>query len=126
MTKTQVEECGYRYAADSGCHGECGLAQAGQCTLVDFAADLHAHDQEKDGHQAIIDPEMQRLRIDMRAYAERQRRMPKGFITVGSRGIRPNQCSDCGNQQNDAADRFNVQKAFKVGEGTLSQFLGAR
>ncbi|MNC79841.1 hypothetical protein D3C76_1486900 [compost metagenome] len=59
MIERQVDERGYHHTADSRRHRQRGLAQAGQRAFMNFATDLHTDDQEEDGHQAVVDPEMQ-------------------------------------------------------------------
>ncbi|MNN44397.1 hypothetical protein D3C81_1586850 [compost metagenome] len=124
MIERQVDECGYHHTTDSCRHRECGLAQAGQRAFMDFATDLHTDDQEEDGHQAVVDPEMQRLGIDQGADTEAYRRVPEGVIAFGSGRIRPDQCCNGGDQQYDAAHGFDVQKALEVCECALGNLLG--
>ena len=93
---------------------------------MNLTTDLHAYDREEDGHQAIVDPEMQGFGVDHRTDAECQRGVPKMLITFRRRGIRPDQRGECGHEKDNAADGFDMKKAFKVGKGPFGQFLGSR
>ncbi|MGY4506128.1 hypothetical protein ACVWYH_010085 [Bradyrhizobium sp. GM24.11] len=47
---------------------------------MDFAADLHADNQEEDRHQRVVDPEMQGSDEDEIAKAKRNRQVPDVVI----------------------------------------------
>ena len=85
----QVDQCRNDDTTHCSGHGQCRLAQATQCTLVDFSADFHSDDQKEDRHQGIVDPEMQRLGKNEAPHAKRHWRVPECVVTVGQWRVRP-------------------------------------
>jgi len=93
---------------------------------VDLPADLHADHQEEDGHQAIVDPEVQGLGEHQFAHTEGHRHVPEGFIAGGNWRVRPPKRSHGHDQQDNAADGFDMEKTSQGGEGAFGEKLGTR
>lgn len=58
--EAQINQGGNGNAAESRHNREHGLVEFAECTLMELATNLQAHDQEEDRHQRVIDPEVQR------------------------------------------------------------------
>ncbi|MNZ79442.1 hypothetical protein D3C78_980450 [compost metagenome] len=81
----EINQRGNHDTTEGGNDRQRGQPPAGQGSLVDLTANLHAHDQEEYGHQGIVDPEVQRLGNDVTAQAKRQGRMPQRVVAIGGR-----------------------------------------
>ena len=93
---------------------------------MDLTSNLHPDDQEEDRHQRVIDPEMQGLGEHPTAQTDRQRRVPERVVAGGEWRVGPDQ-GNCGrNQQHDAADSFDVEKAVESRESAFGQKLSTR
>ncbi len=58
--EAQIDERRHDDATSRRDQRQNGLVESAQCAFMDLAPDLHAHDEEEDRHQRVVDPEMQR------------------------------------------------------------------
>ncbi|MCY1180271.1 hypothetical protein D9M73_207030 [compost metagenome] len=89
-------------------------------------ADFHADHQEEHRHQDVVDPEVQRVRDNQIADPEGQRQMPEMRVAAGVGGIGPDQRGGSRNQQDDAADGFDVKESFEGGNCLVGDTLRNR
>ena len=106
--------------------GQHGLVDPAQRAFVDLAPDFHADDQEEQGHQRVVDPEMQRLREDVFAQSDRDRQVPEGVIAVSERRVRPHQRGGGRKHKHGAAGGFDTKKTLKGRERLFGKALGSR
>lgn len=90
---------------------------------MDFLTDLHANDQEENGHQPIVDEKVQRFAQAPFTQGQCQVRMPEGFIAMGRAAIGPDERGHGGGDQHDAADRFDMAEALERSQGAAGQDL---
>ncbi|MEY9774267.1 hypothetical protein ABIA14_006608 [Sinorhizobium fredii] len=70
-----------------------------------FSFDFEADEQEEKAHQSIVGPMSKANRADLE--------IEKVKIPVGERRVRGDYLEDCGNHQNDAADRLVLKELAK-------------
>jgi hypothetical protein len=102
------------------------LVDFAQCAFMNLAPNLHAHDEEEDCHQRVVDPEMQRPGKDVFPDTDCKRKVPKGVIAMNERRVGPDQCSGSGNEKRGTTDCLHMQKPLKGAEGLFRQPLGFR
>lgn len=57
----QVDQCRQHHAANRSDAGECGLLDRAQQSPKQLALEFDPHQQEKEHHQPVVDPQDQRL-----------------------------------------------------------------
>ena len=124
--QAQIDDCGNDDAADRRDQRQNRLVRFAQCPFMDLAANFHAYDQEEQGHQRVVDPEMQRPGKYVITESDGDRQSPEGMIAVGEWRVRPYQRSRRGNQKNGAADGLDMQESVKGTEGLFRQPLRSR
>src|SRR5205085_7131144 len=108
------------HAAERGCDRQACASDIGELSFVDLAADLHPDDEEEDGHQSIVHPEVERLNRNERTDAYRYRRVPQALIRRRPRRICPYERDEGRDEEHDAARGLDVQKSLDRAENTLS------
>ena len=85
LVKRPVDQRRHHHAADGRCARQHHLRRLGQVTIQQLTLDLQADQQEKQGHQAIVDPKQRRLGDFQRANLSHHRRVEKGVVQVRQR-----------------------------------------
>jgi len=124
--EAQIDERRDDDATSRGDQRQNGLVDSAQCAFMDLAPNLHAHDEEEDGHQCVVDPEMQRPGKHVFADTDCERKVPKGVIAMSERRVGPDKCSGSGREEHGTADSLNMQISMEGAEGLLRQPLGFR
>ena len=102
------QQRGNNHASESAENRQRRAAHVGEFSVHDFVLDLHADQEEKDGHQRIVDPGMHR-QVQAR---EGKLHLPDMVIRVMPRRIGPNQGDDRRAQQQHAADALNMNESL--------------
>jgi hypothetical protein len=82
----EIENAGHEHASERGRDGQGRSPGAGELAIVELAANLQAHREEEEGHQAVVDPEAERAR--------------ERLVRGGPRGVGPQEREGRGDQEN--------------------------
>ncbi|MCY1218549.1 hypothetical protein D9M72_304980 [compost metagenome] len=126
VVEAEIEQGRHQHAAAGGNHGQCGQLEVGQGAFVYLPADFHTDHQKEHRHQGIVDPEMQGVRDDEITDTERQRHVPEMFVAAGVGRVGPDQRSGGRDQQDNAADGFDVEELLERGECLVGNTLRSR
>ena len=110
-----VDERRHRHAADGRHRGQGGLAEGRQLSPQQLALDLEADQEEEDRHQAVVDPQQQRLVDRQRADAHAHGRVEKYLVEVRQRRVVEDERGDCRRHQHDAGRSLVLEE----GQGAL-------
>ena len=86
-----------------------------------LALDLKAHEKEEDGHQAIVDPQEQRLLQGKGARAEGDLGGEEGLVGIGPGRVGPGKRGARGDEQQEPGDARWAQGGEKAGERTVGR-----
>jgi hypothetical protein len=107
-----VDQGGHGHAADRGDSREHDAGGIGQFPLDELALDLEANKKEKNGHQAIIDPQQQRLVKDECAELDTDGGVEQGIIEKLQRRVLDAHSEDCRGDDQQTTGGFLLQKVL--------------
>ena len=105
-----VDQRRHGHAAHRADHRQGDLRRLRQRALDDLALDLEPDQQEEERHQAVVDPEQDRLVEDERSQREAEADPQQAVDGVGERRVGEHEGSDRGNQQRHRRGRLAVDE----------------
>ena len=106
-----MDRNGHQHAAEGGCKWKGRATWIAQLAQHELALDLESDDEEKDGHQAVVDPVVKRETQLEAGQAEPDRDLPERMEGLGHEGVRRNQGDGSARQQQHPAVGFDLSEA---------------
>ena len=110
MVERDEQQGGHRHAGDRADQRQDQAFASCELPTERFALDLQCDEQEEDRHQAIVDPQEQRLGDGEIADTDLQGEIAECLVGVVCRGIRRDQCQYRRRDQGDAAGGFKPEE----------------
>jgi hypothetical protein len=107
---------GNYHPADRGDDRERRLPPRRQFAGQELALDLQPDEQKEDGHEAIVDPLMQRESEGRSRKPDRNLGLPQVMIFVRPRGVRPRERNRRAREEDRAAERSCFREVLKRAE----------
>ena len=90
---------------------------------MDFAADLHAHDEKEQHHQAVVHDPGERSLEAGRSHVEADGRLPEPQVAIGPRRVCPTEGDHRRGDQEDPAGGVDAKKAVQRAAGEPGEAL---